>query len=128
VRLPPDFPPEQWYNYLQQLVHEHELAHSSATIDPIGSAIPAWNCEKNNKLVRAFLGGIRSEGGTPAFVYKTGTADLNIVAPVWQCPALVYGPGDSALDHTPNEKLSLAEYQKSKAVLVKALQQLTQPG
>ncbi len=38
-------------------------------------------------------------GGEPRFVYKTGTADLNIVAPVWKCPAVVYGPGDSNLDH-----------------------------
>jgi LysW-gamma-L-lysine carboxypeptidase len=128
VRLPPDFSPEQWYNYLNQLAQDCDPAHLKVTIDPIGTAIPAWSCEKNNKLVRAFLASIRGEGGTPAFVYKTGTADLNIVAPVWQCPGLVYGPGDSALDHTPNEKLSLAEYQKSKAVLVKALQQITRPG
>jgi LysW-gamma-L-lysine carboxypeptidase len=32
-----------------------------------------FRAEKNNGLVRAFLGAIRAEGGTPAFSLKTGT-------------------------------------------------------
>jgi LysW-gamma-L-lysine carboxypeptidase len=59
-------------------------------------------------------------------VYKTGTADLNIVAPVWKCPAVVYGPGDSALDHTPNEHIALDDYARSVAVLVNVLDGLLQ--
>ena len=46
----------------------------------------------------------------PGFVLKTGTSDMNVVAPVWRCPIVAYGPGDSALDHTPHEHLSLDEY------------------
>ncbi|MBK8619101.1 MAG: M20/M25/M40 family metallo-hydrolase [Anaerolineales bacterium] len=73
----------------------------------------------------AFLSGIRSQGGEPRFVYKTGTADLNIVAPVWKCPAVVYGPGDSALDHTPNEHINLDDYAKAVIVLSEALKKLS---
>ena len=64
---------------------------------------------------------------TPARRVLIGTqafADLNIVAPVWKCPALVYGPGDSALDHTPNEHIELEEYEKSIDVLSEALRGL----
>jgi LysW-gamma-L-lysine carboxypeptidase len=57
-------------------------------------------------------------------VYKTGTADLNIVAPVWNCPALVYGPGDSSLDHTPNEHIAVDEYGRAVAALAGALVEL----
>jgi LysW-gamma-L-lysine carboxypeptidase len=117
VRLPMEMNPEQWYDRLREIVSGAELAR-------VGYAVPAWRCEKNTPLVRTFLSGIRSQGGSPSFVYKTGTADLNIVAPVWQCPALVYGPGDSALDHTPDEHLSLDEYQKSVDVLAAALASL----
>ena len=74
--------------------------------------------------MRAFLGGIRSQGGQPRFVYKTGTADLNIVAPVWGCPTVVYGPGDSALDHTPGEHILLDEYNKGVGVLANVLKTL----
>jgi LysW-gamma-L-lysine carboxypeptidase len=100
---------------------------SGAIIEPSGFAIPAWECEKNTRLVRAFLSGIRSQGGEPRFVYKTGTADLNIVGPAWKCPALVYGPGDSSLDHTPNEHIELKEYSRSVLVLSASLQTLTKP-
>ena len=96
-----------------------------AQVERRGYAVPAWGCGKNTPLVRAFLGGIRSQGGEPRFVYKTGTADLNIVAPVWKCPALVYGPGDSSLDHTPNEHIRLDEYEKSVQVLSGAIKELT---
>jgi [amino group carrier protein]-lysine/ornithine hydrolase len=119
VRLPVEVSPEDWYARLTEILKEEAL------IEPTGFAIPAWGCEKNTPLVRAFLSGIRSQGGEPRFVYKTGTADLNIVAPVWKCPAVVYGPGDSALDHTPNEHLSLEEYKQSVDVLTQALMHLT---
>ena len=117
VRLPMDVSPEDWYAKLQGIVCDAEVERT-------GFAIPAWICEKNTRLVKAFLSGIRSKGGEPRFVYKTGTSDLNIVAPVWKCPALVYGPGDSSLDHAPNEHISLEEYGMAVQVLSEALNQL----
>ena len=49
---------------------------------------------------------------------------MNVVAPVWHCPIVAYGPGDSALDHTPNEHLSLDEYWKAVRVIEQVLNQL----
>jgi LysW-gamma-L-lysine carboxypeptidase len=121
VRLSVDVPPEAWY---QRISDSHLQGDCHFEVESIGFAIPAWACEKNTKLVRAFLNGIRSQGGEPRFVYKTGTADLNVVAPVWQCPALVYGPGDSALDHTPNEHIDLTDFQRSVEVLSAVLLKL----
>lgn len=118
ARLPVECPPQDWYAKLNELAGD-------AKVQAGGYAIPAWACEKNTPLVRAFLNGIRSQGGEPRFVYKTGTADLNIVAPVWQCPAVVYGPGDSAMDHTPNEHIDLNDYRKAVDVLSAALSKLT---
>ncbi|HJS19188.1 MAG TPA: [LysW]-lysine hydrolase [Anaerolineales bacterium] len=118
VRLPLDVSPEVWYAKLRELAE-------GAIVESIGFPIPAWVCEKNTPLVRMFLSGIRSQGGEPRFIYKTGTADLNIVAPLWLCPALVYGPGNSALDHTPNEHLALKDFTKAVNVLCHALRGLT---
>ena len=118
VRLPVEVSPDDWYGKLKEIVGEVE-------VERLGYAVPAWGCEKNTKLVRSFLSGIRSQGGEPRFVYKTGTADLNIVAPVWKCPAVVYGPGDSNLDHTPNEYIELEDYKKAVNVLASALSKLT---
>jgi LysW-gamma-L-lysine carboxypeptidase len=46
---------------------------------------------------------------------------MNVVGPLWQCPIVAYGPGDSALDHTPNEHLSLDEYWRAITVLEHAV-------
>jgi len=118
VRLPLDVSPQNWYTKLNEIA-------DGATVEPIGFPIPAWACEKNTPLVRSFLSGIRSQGGEPRFVYKTGTADLNIVAPVWKCPAVVYGPGDSALDHAPDEHIELTDYAKAVRVLGDVVARLT---
>jgi LysW-gamma-L-lysine carboxypeptidase len=118
TRLPPAITPEQWYEQLRIFAGDAEIKRQSY-------AVPAWTCEKNTPLVRSFLSAIRSHKGTPTFVYKTGTADLNTVAPIWRCPALVYGPGDSALDHTQDERLSLEEYEQAVQVLADALTRLT---
>ena len=126
VRLPVGVSPEDWYARLNEIAGDSRFqSDCHLLVERIGYAIPAWGCEKNTALVRAFLSGIRSQGGEPRFVYKTGTADLNIVAPVWQCPAVVYGPGDSALDHTPDEHIDLEEYGKAVDVLSEALVKLT---
>ena len=114
ARLPVTLSPEAWYVLLEKL-------SAPESVDRVGFAIPAHRAEKNSPLVRAFLKGIRSVDGKPGFVVKTGTADLNIVAPIWGCPAVAYGPGDSNLDHTPNEHISLAEYEQAVTVLKKVL-------
>jgi LysW-gamma-L-lysine carboxypeptidase len=119
VRLPLDVSPEDWYARLAELLGDAE-------IERMGFAVSAWGCEKNTPLVRAFLSGIRSNGGDPRFVYKTGTADLNIVAPIWRCPAVVYGPGDSSLDHTPNEYITLNDYAQAVQVLSNVLSKITE--
>ena len=86
---------------------------------------PAYRADKNNALVRAFLSSIRESGGTPGFTLKTGTSDMNVVGPFWNCPVVTYGPGDSNLDHTPNEHIDLNEYDKAVDVLARVLEMLT---
>ena len=126
ARLPIDLPPEAWYERLA------EMTGNTGELEPRGFAIPAYQCAKNTPLMRAFLSSIRSTGETPGFVLKSGTADLNIVGPAWEKHpnfggALVYGPGDSALDHTPEERIELSEYHKAVAVVSGALENLMRP-
>jgi LysW-gamma-L-lysine carboxypeptidase len=85
-----------------------------------------WRSERNHFLVRSFLAAIRQIAPEvrPGFVLKTGTSDMNVVGPLWGCPILAYGPGDSALDHTPNEHVHLEEYWRAVCVLEQALRNL----
>lgn len=84
----------------------------------------AFRCDRKNPLVRAFLRSIRKTEGNPRFILKTGTSDMNVVGPKWQCPIVAYGPGNSALDHTPDEHISLTEYHKAIQVLTGVLRSL----
>ena len=83
----------------------------------------AWRADRNNPLVRSFLAGLRSVEASEklGFVLKTGTSDMNVVGPAWQCPIVAYGPGDSSLDHTPNEHLSVDEFWKAVNVIEQTL-------
>jgi LysW-gamma-L-lysine carboxypeptidase len=49
---------------------------------------------------------------------------MNVVSEVWNCPIIAYGPGDSRLDHTPDEHIDLDEYVRAVRVLELALQTL----
>ena len=74
--------------------------------------------------MRALLRAIRAEGGRPRFKLKTGTSDMNVVGPAWGCPIVAYGPGDSSLDHTPDEHIDAREFRRSVRVLARALETL----
>ncbi len=113
LRLPPDMGPETAGTWLASQTSECELT--------IHSAVGAWAGPRTTPLHRALARAVREQGGTPRFLLKTGTADLNLVAPVWGCPALAYGPGDASLDHTPDEHVVLDEYLRAIAVLCTAL-------
>lgn len=102
-------------------------AGSKATFDLRFRGIEEpWRGDRNNALVRSFLAGLRTLDPNEklGFVLKTGTSDMNVVAPVWKCPIVAYGPGDSALDHTPNEHLDLDEYWKAVRVIESVLGQV----
>jgi LysW-gamma-L-lysine carboxypeptidase len=109
-RLPPGKSPAQ----VSEAVSA--FAPADAVLRPYGQEI-AYQSGKNNALVRGMLAAIRVNGGDPGFVLKTGTSDMNIVGAVWKCPIVAYGPGDSNLDHTPDEHLPLAEYARAIATL-----------
>ena len=49
---------------------------------------------------------------------------MNVVGPVWGQNIVAYGPGDSRLDHTPQEHIELAEYSHAIDVLELVLREL----
>jgi LysW-gamma-L-lysine carboxypeptidase len=83
-----------------------------------------FQAQKNTPVVRALLRAIRAAGGRPRFKLKTGTSDMNVVGPAWGCPIAAYGPGDSSLDHTPDEHISVEEFRRGVGVLAQALTEL----
>lgn len=116
LRLPPGLRPAELQQEIRAWCNGAELSFYPSD--------PPFQAEKNTPLVRAMLKAIRAAGGRPRFKLKTGTADMNIVGPAWGCPILAYGPGDSSLDHTPDEHIEIEEFLKSVSVLAQALENL----
>ena len=112
-RLPLDFALTSLEDFLRRTASPAQISFSGREA--------AVRRDKSNPLVRSFLRSIRTLDGQPKFKLKTGTADMNVVAPFWKCPMVAYGPGDSSLDHTPQEHIEIEEYRKAIDVLESVL-------
>jgi LysW-gamma-L-lysine carboxypeptidase len=112
-RLPPGVHPSE--------VEEKARAALPADHLRFSGHVPAFQAGKNTPVTRALIRSIRSSGGRPRFVHKTGTSDMNLVGPAWGCPIAAYGPGDSRLDHSPQEHIHLDEFVRAIDVISLAL-------
>ena len=113
-RIPPGFNITEFKSY---------IARTEANIECLSEEQPI-KAKKANKLVSAFISAIRNNDGDPKFKLKTGTSDMNLLGNYYDVPIIAYGPGDSNLDHTPNEHISLEEYDKSVNIIKEILKKL----
>jgi LysW-gamma-L-lysine carboxypeptidase len=109
VRLPPQFDSGPFVQSVVDWAGEAQVrAYGEEEAFAVGRA---------NALVRAFNHALRQRGERPRYLLKTGTSDMNVVGPRWECPIVAYGPGDSRLDHTPEEHIVVEEYLAAIGVL-----------
>ncbi len=121
-RLPPGYDSEGLRIQLEQWAYKDEAQISFSGEEA------AFQTTRAIPLSRAFISAIRSTGGQPVFKHKTGTADMNVVGPFWGQNIVAYGPGDSRLDHTPQEHIRVAEYMHAIDVLELVLGELALQG
>lgn len=88
----------------------------------------AFQSTRATPLARAFVSSLRASGVQPTFKLKTGTSDMNVVGPTWGANIVAYGPGDSRLDHTPQEHILIEEYLHAIDVLESVLRGLARHG
>lgn len=111
MRIPPGYT----VNDVREMVKEVEREHSGDVY--WGESTGPVLVDRSNPVVRAFLRSVRDSGGSPSFSAKTGTSDMNVFAERWDCPMATYGPGDSNLDHTPDEHVEVEEFHRAVDVL-----------
>jgi LysW-gamma-L-lysine carboxypeptidase len=89
----------------------------------VHESLPGVETHVNHPLCRSLVSAIRESNLHPRYVKKSGSADMNITIHEG-IPTVAYGPGDSTLDHTPNEVVLISDYEKSVEVLKKAMAKL----
>ena len=117
-RLPPNYDVAGLRTRLEQWADEDEASISFSGEEA------AFQTTRTTPLARAFISTIRATGGQPVFKHKTGTSDMNVVGPAWGQNIVAYGPGDSRLDHTPQEHIHIAEYVQAISILELVLKEL----
>jgi LysW-gamma-L-lysine carboxypeptidase len=124
-RIPPGTTVDDVATELRSVARAY-AGEATLTVELIASEEPA-RTPRTTSLARAFVAAIAGAGGEATFKVKSGTSDMNILAPAWGCPMVAYGPGDSRYDHTPIERLSIADYTRSIAVLRAVLRRAGRP-
>ncbi|MDY6780811.1 MAG: M20/M25/M40 family metallo-hydrolase [Halobacteria archaeon] len=119
LRIPPGYT----VNEVRQMVKGVERDNNGRVY--WGESTEPVVADRSNPVVRSFLRSIRDENGEPGFSAKTGTSDMNVFAESWDCPIVTYGPGDSNLDHTPDEHIELDEFHRSVDVLERVVTDLS---
>jgi LysW-gamma-L-lysine carboxypeptidase len=124
-RVPPGITTRELEDEVRKIVKGYS-GDSRVAVERLSSEEPA-RTPRSTPVARAFVAAIAGAGGEATFKVKSGTSDMNILAPAWGCPMVAYGPGDSRYDHTPMERLSLADYTRSIAVLQTVLRRAGRP-
>lgn len=119
LRLPPGMEP----------VDAEAVVNSCVGDVHVEESLPAVVGSRRGPLVAAFSAAIRAAGMTPVPKRKTGTSDLNVIAPrINDAPFIAYGPGDSGLDHAPEEQIALDDVDAAVGVWAGALKSLARRG
>lgn len=117
LRVPPSMNTEEVIEITEGHLDVADRVHWKDKVEPVMMS-------PRTPVARAFRAAIRRLDGDPRLLRKTGTSDMNVYAQSWDCPMVTYGPGDSDLDHAPNEHLVLDEYDRSVDVLEAVAEQL----
>ncbi|MEM4745984.1 MAG: N-acetyl-lysine deacetylase [Metallosphaera sp.] len=89
----------------------------------IGELIHPVKVSPSTPLVRSLMRGLIRQGMKPSLVKKSGTSDMNILASITPSIA-TYGPGDSRLEHTEFERITLDEIYIATMTYVNSLEEL----
>ncbi|HER54430.1 MAG TPA: M20/M25/M40 family metallo-hydrolase [Candidatus Bathyarchaeota archaeon] len=126
LRIPPQLTPEQVFEEVKRKIDRYKSTNPKVTVTlETVDVAKAFEADRRSVIVRALAWGIRKTTlNYASFSRKTGTGDMNVLGNALKIPVVTYGPGDSRLDHTPNEHIDIQEYLDSIEVLKKTLTKL----
>lgn len=123
IRVPPQFTCRQVFEEIDKRARQYQTTNRKvSTRVKIEDLTDPIEVEPTSPLVRALSWAVKKvRPNTVSLLRKTGTGDMNVLGNVLKTPVVSYGPGDSRLDHTPNEHVYLKDYLDSIQVYRKVI-------
>lgn len=120
-RTPKDYSTDQ---LLSTVHHAFDFPHGEARIE-LTHSVSAALTARTETLPRHLGAAIyHATDKKPRFVRKTATCDMNTLAQSWDIPMVVYGPGDSDLDHADDEHIERRDFLTGVSILTTTLTSL----
>jgi LysW-gamma-L-lysine carboxypeptidase len=112
IRIPPQLTTQEVCDEVQKMIRQYQIAHPKVKVEvKVEDRSEPVEIDSRSPIVRALSWSIRKVRHKPAtLLRKTGTGDMNVLTRSMQIPVVTYGPGNSHLDHTPNENIDIQEY------------------
>lgn len=128
VRIPPKISSKQLVEEISKIARSFEDRNPKVKVQvSVEDFSEPYEVEAKSDLVRSFIWAIRRVRFTKVrLLRKTGSSDMNLLQTKMDIPMVAYGPGDSHLDHTTSEKVSLGDYLDSIEVYKEAIRRLFQ--
>lgn len=114
------------FDEVSEIIKHYQIANPKVSVKvKIEDLTDPFEVNQGSPLVQALSWSIRKLRRKPAtLLRKTGTGDMNVLGRAMKIPVVTYGPGDSRLDHTPNEHIDVQEYLDSIQVYREAIMKL----
>jgi LysW-gamma-L-lysine carboxypeptidase len=128
VRIPPTMKSNDLVDGIRKFTSRHTTDHKGVKVNlRIDDQTEAFLGSTASYAMAGFRCAIRKvQGRQVAHLRKTGTGDINLFAETQNIPMFAYGPGDSRLDHTETEHVSISEYLASIEVYAHALPRIAE--
>ncbi|MFX1518397.1 MAG: M20/M25/M40 family metallo-hydrolase [Promethearchaeota archaeon] len=119
VRYPPKYKPQELFSEIKSCIERFKDQNKVKIELNLISASEAIETDKRSDLMKAFKKAIRQVlEKHPQLIRKTGSSDMHLFKSILpRIPIVAYGPGDSKLDHSPNENIEIDEFLLSIEVL-----------
>lgn len=126
IRMPPGQNPQQVFEIIKKLVKQYKTDNPKVSVElEVEDTCEPYESYPKSTLVRSLSWAIRRvRSKQVTLLRKTGTGDMNLLGSAMRIPIVTYGPGNSHLDHTPNEFIEIKEYIDSVEVYHKTLKKL----
>jgi LysW-gamma-L-lysine carboxypeptidase len=122
-RLPLNMNLKQVEDWLKEKIREYMAENKGEHIEyKIIDNVDPFVTDKRSNLVKAFSQTVYKKRGTTVLLLKkTGTSDMNYYGKAFGIPTITYGPGNSRLSHTEEEKILLSDYLSSIEILTDSI-------